>query len=511
MFGIGCWALDVPTFVPPRLQTIASRKEYTGTVALDGVSLSVAGGQVHSLVGKIGARKSTLIKIFAGSVQPTRGQLLVDGREVQLRSPIDAFRQGIATVYQELSLVPELTIGENILLGRLPLRRKFGLPRIEWPAAFREAQRLLDGLGTGFDARRRVRELSVAQQQIVEIAKAFSFQPSVLMLDEPTSALSRHETASLFRLVRELTAKGVAVLYITHRLQELSEIADTVTVLRDGQLVGTGPMSKTDARTIVQMMFGEVTQRFRPADLVPGKEPLLEVRDLGRGDRFQNISFTLHRGEILGIAGQLGSGRTELLRAIFGAEPPDRGDVVIEGHALRPTSPPAMRALGVALTPENRKEQGLVLGLGIRPNLFLASLDRMTRRGVSNAGRERTRAQELIANLSILAPNVESPVASLSGGNQQKVVIGKWLNRDPRVILFDEPTRGVDLVAKQQIFQVMWDLSRRGLGCVFVSSELEELLEVCHRILILKEGRLAGEVKPGEITANDLAVRCMIV
>jgi len=257
------------------------------------------------------------------------------------------------------------------------------------------------------------------------------------------------------------------------------------------------------------MMFGEVTQRLRPADLVPGSEPLLEVRDLGRADRFQNISFTLRRGEILGLAGQLGSGRTELLHAIFGAEPPDRGEVVIEGRALRPSDPPTMRALGVALTPENRKEQGLVLGLGIRPNLFLASLDRMARRGVSNAGRERTRAQELIANLSILAPNVESPVASLSGGNQQKVVIGKWLNRDPRVILFDEPTRGVDLVAKQQIFQVMWDLSRRGLGCVFVSSELEELLEVCHRILILKEGRLAGEVKPGEITANDLAIRCM--
>jgi ribose transport system ATP-binding protein len=256
-------------------------------------------------------------------------------------------------------------------------------------------------------------------------------------------------------------------------------------------------------------MFGEVVQRDRPLDLVPGTEPLLEVRDLGRGNHFQNISFTLHRGEILGLAGQLGSGRTELLRALFGVEPPDHGQVVIDGRALRPTDPPTMRALGLALTPENRKEQGLVLGLGIRPNLFMASLDRMAHRGVASARRERTRAQELIASLSIRAPNLESPVASLSGGNQQKVVIGKWLNRDPRVILFDEPTRGVDLAAKQQIFQVMWDLSRRGLGCVFVSSELEELLEVCHRILILKAGRLAGEVKPGEISAHDLAVRCL--
>jgi ABC-type sugar transport system ATPase subunit len=495
--------------VTARLQTIALWKEYPGTVALDNISVSFVGGQVHALVGKNGAGKSTLVKIFSGSVQPTSGQLLVDGREVQLRSPIDAFRQGIATVYQELSLVSELTIGENILLGRLPLRRRLGLSRIDWPAAFREAQRLLDGLGAGLDARRRVRELSVAQQQIVEIAKAFSFRPSVLMLDEPTSALSRHETASLFQLVRQLTAKGVAVLYVTHRLQELPEIADTVTVLRDGQLVDSAPISKTDARTIVQMMFGEVTQRYRPPDLVPGKEPLLEVRDLGRRDRFQNISFTLHRGEILGLAGQLGSGRTELLHAIFGAEPPDRGEVIMEGRALRPADPPTMRALGLALTPENRKEQGLVLGLGIRPNLFLASLDRMAWRGVSSVTRERNRARELIASLSIRAANLELPVASLSGGNQQKVVIGKWLNRNPRVVLFDEPTRGIDLVAKQQIFEMMWDLSRRGLGCVFVSSELEELLEVCHRILILKDGRLSGEVSPGEITANDLVVRCV--
>jgi ABC-type sugar transport system ATPase subunit len=495
--------------VTPRLQTIALRKEYPGTVALDDVSLSFGGGQVHALVGKNGAGKSTLVKIFAGSVQPTSGRLFVDGREVRLRSPIDAFRQGIATVHQELSLVPELTIGENILLGRLPMRRRFGLSRIDWPAVYREAQRLLEALNTGLDARRRVRELSVAQQQVVEIAKAFSFEPSVLMLDEPTSALSRHETASLFRLIRQLTGRGVAVLYITHRLQELAEIADTVTVLRDGQMVSSGPMSKTGTRAIVQLMFGEVVQRYRPADLVPGTEPLLEVRGLTRGRDFQNISFTLHRGEILGLAGQLGSGRTELLRAIFGAEPPDDGEVVIEGRALRPTDPPTMRALGIALTPENRKEQGLVPGLGIRPNFFMASLDRMSRRGVVSVARERTRAQQLIANLSIHTPNLESPVASLSGGNQQKVVIGKWLNRDPRVILFDEPTRGVDLAAKQQIFQVMWDLSRRGLGCVFVSSELEELLEVCHRILILKEGRLIGETKPGETTINDLAVRCM--
>jgi ribose transport system ATP-binding protein len=494
---------------PPRLQTLALRKEYPGTVALTDMSVSFAGEQVHALLGKNGAGKSTLVKIFAGSVQPTSGKLLVDGKEVCLCSPLDAFRQGIATVYQELSLIPSLTVAENIFLGRLPQIRRLGVPHIDWPATFREAQRFLDEMDAGIDARRRVGELSVAQQQVVEIAKAFSFQPSVLMLDEPTSALSRHETANLFRLIRQFAQRGVAVLYITHRLQELKDIADTVTVLRDGQLVGSLPITKADASTIVHMMFGEVTQRHRPMDLSPGDEPLLEVRGLTRHGWFENVSFTVRRGEILGIAGMLGAGRTELLRAIFGAEPPDAGEVVIEGRAVRPTDPPTMRALGLALTPENRKEEGLVLGLGVRPNLFLASLSRMARWGVSSAARERTRAQELVAQLDIKTPDVESPIASLSGGNQQKVVIGKWLNTDPRVVLFDEPTRGIDLVAKQQIFHVMWDLSRRGLGCVFVSSELEELVEVCHRILILKDGKLAGEVKPEKITAGELAVRCM--
>ena len=494
---------------PPRLQTLALRKEYPGTVALDDVSVSWAGGQVHALLGKNGAGKSTLVKIFAGSVQPTSGHLLVDGREVRLRSPLEALRAGIATVYQELSLIPSLTVAENILLGRLPQARRFGLRRIDWPAAIREAQRLLDEMDAAVDARRQVRDLSVAQQQVVEIAKAFSSRPSVLMLDEPTSALSKHETANLFRLVRQLARQGVAVLYITHRLQELADIADTVTVLRDGKRVGSLPMSEADAPTIVQMMFGQVTPRHRPPDLVPGPEPLLEVRGLSRKGKFHDVSFTVRRGEILGIAGMLGSGRTELLRAIFGAEPPDSGEVVVEGRSIRPHDPPSMRALGLALTPENRKEEGLVLGLGTRPNLFLASLDRMARWGVSSNARERQRAQELVAQLAIQTADVDFPVASLSGGNQQKVVIGKWLNTEPRVVLVDEPTRGVDLVAKQQIFEVMWDLTRRGLGCVFVSSELEELVEVCHRILILKDGRIAGEVQPEAITPNDLAVRCM--
>ncbi len=496
--------------IQPKLQTIALRKQYPGTVALDDVSVSFAGGQVHALLGKNGAGKSTLVKIFAGSVQPTSGQLLIDGREVQLRSPQDAFAQGIATVYQELSLVRDLTIAENILLGRMPRCSTLGIPRIDWPEANRTAQALLDDMETGLDARSKVSELSVAQQQVVEIAKAMSFQPSVLMLDEPTSALARHETEHLFRLVKQLAAKGVAILYITHRLQELHHIADTVTVLRDGKLIGVQSFKETTPQTIVNMMFGQVVQKGRPADLVPGKEALLEVRNLTQPGKFHDVSFVLRRGEVLGIAGMLGSGRTELLRAIFGAEPAASGEILVEGRAVQAKNPTTMRAAGVVLTPENRKEEGLVLGLSTRANFFLASLERMARYGVSSQRRERTTAMELVEQLAIKVANIEAPVEALSGGNQQKVVVGKWLNAQPRVILFDEPTRGIDILAKQQIFQVMWDLSRRGLGFVFVSSELEELVEVCHRILILKDGTLTDEVLPEQVTPDELTVRCMV-
>ena len=300
------------------------------------------------MLGKNGAGKSTLIKIFSGSTQPTSGRLLIDGREVQLRSPQDAFTQGIATVYQELSLVSDLTVAENIWLGRMPRknalqlsRRSIGVPRMLRRKQFSP----IDPASADPRENESLRSsASRLQQQIVEIAKAMSFDPSVLMLDEPTSALSQHETQHLFRLVRQLAAKGVAVLYITHRLQELKQIADTVTVLRDGKLIGVAPMSQVDAKTIVDMMFGQIEQKPRPADLVPSREPLLEVKSLSRGEKFRDVNFTLHSGEVLGIAGMLGSGRTELLRAIFGAEKADAGEIKLAGETIVPSHPSQMRA-----------------------------------------------------------------------------------------------------------------------------------------------------------------------
>ena len=488
------------------LETRRIRKEYPGTVALDDISLRIQGGLIHGLIGKNGAGKSTLVKILAGTEQPTSGELLVGGRPVAFRGAEDAFREGIATVYQELSLIPGLTVAENILLGRLP-RRRGGW--IDWPAARRQAGAVLQRLQLDVDPRRTVGELGVATQQMVEIAKAMSFNPSVLMLDEPTSALARHETDTLFRLLRGLAGQGVAIIYISHRLQELPQITDRLLFLRDGRHVGELETASAKADDIVRMMFGQVVQRQRPADLRTGEAAAMRVRGFTAAGRFADVSFELREGEILGIAGMLGSGRTELLRALFGADPIDGGALEVGGQPVRGGTPDRMKAAGLAFTPEERKTQALVQILSSRANLCMAAQARIASRGFTTRGREAPVVRRYVDQLAIKLADPELPVSSLSGGNQQKVVVGKWLHTQPRVMLFDEPTRGIDVEAKQQIFQMMWDLSRQGVASIFVSSELEELVEVCHRIIIMKRGRLCGEVHPGQLSADELYVRCM--
>ena len=488
-----------------KLATRDLGKDYPGTVALAGVSLGFAAGEVHALIGKNGAGKSTLVKMLAGSVVPSRGQIFCDGQEVALASPQDAFAQGIAIVYQELSLVPGLTVAENILLGRTPKKR--GL--IDWQATYAEATAVLERMQVDIDARARTGDLGVAQQQVVEIAKAMSFEPKVLMLDEPTSALARHETENLFRLIRALAAEGVAIVYISHRLHELRQIADRVTVLRDGRHIDTVAMAATSAEQIVQMMFGEIVQQERPDDLHPGAAEAMEVRGLAREGKFADIDFTLYEGEVLGIAGMLGSGRTELLKALFGAEPADSGKVVLQGSSVDAPTPGRMKALGLAFTPENRKEEALVQAHSIRANMCMASMQQIARGGYITREMEEVIVKEQVDKLHIKVASTEDAVSSLSGGNQQKVVVGNWLSTRPKVMLFDEPTRGIDVQAKQQLFQVMWDLSREGIATVFVSTELEELVDVCHRILIMREGRIVDEVRPEELSADELALRCM--
>jgi ABC-type sugar transport system ATPase subunit len=485
------------------------RKVFPGTTALDGVTVRWEAGYVHALIGRNGAGKSTLVNIMTGALAQTSGSIRLNGAAVNFHSPADARRSGIAAVHQELSLIPELDVAENILLGRLP-RKPGVLPgRVDWPNAYRQAEELLARLDVHIDHAARVSSLSVAQQQLVEIAKAMADDPSILLLDEPTSALSRHEADHVFALIRTLTRRGVLILYITHRLQEIGRIADTVTALRDGFSTPTIPIAHATPEVIVTMMFGQNIRFSRMVETPAACLPVMEVRALSRTDAFHDVSFTLHKGEILGIAGLLGSGRTELLRTLAGADIPSGGTVLLEGECVYPRSPAQMKRLGVVLIPENRKDQGLVQMLSVRSNICLASLDRIAAHGFTTRRREMNAVRSTIGDLAIVAPNPEFPVSSLSGGNQQKVVLGKWLNTQPRIMLFDEPTRGIDLQAKLQIFRLIIRLSTEGISSLIVSSELEELMDICHRILIMKNGRVAGFVDPSVSPLDELFGLCM--
>ena len=485
-------------------------KVYGPTVALAPLTHRFAPGRIHALMGKNGSGKSTLVRVMAGAVQPSRGELLVNGAAVRFAGPHDAFAAGIVTIHQELSLVPTLSVGENIYLGRLPHRRVLGARSIDWTRVRTDAGRLLAEMDLDLDPQQPVAALSLGQQQVVEIIKAMSFDPSILLLDEPTSALAAKEVQLLFTLLRRLRKRGVTMIYITHRMNELFEIADTCTVLRDGEAVGTTTMAGASPERIVEMMFGDTARAVRPPRrAVERADPVLRVRGLGRRDAFADVSFDLHRGEVLGLAGQLGAGRTEVLRAIFGADPFDAGEIVLEGEPVLHPDPSRMRRRGLGYTPENRKEVGLVQSLSVHDNLCLASLERIAPRGVLSRRREAPFVARQVAGLDIKVADPMLPVSSLSGGNQQKIVIGNWLNTEPKVMFFDEPSRGIDVQAKQQIFDIMWREAARGLSSIFVSSEPEELLDVADRILVMHHGRIVAEVLPARTTLAELYRLCM--
>jgi ribose transport system ATP-binding protein len=490
---------------PHTLETDRLRKEYPGTTALRDVSMRCEGGKIRAVLGKNGAGKTTLVRLLGGAVQPTGGTILVDGAPVLFRSPREALERGIATVHQELSLIPGLSVAENIFLGRLPRRR--GL--IDWSGAARMAERLLAELGLPLDVRVRAGNLGLAGQQTVEIAKAMSHAPAVLMLDEPTSSLSGRETDTLFMLLRRLASRGVVILYITHRLEEIHRIADEASVLRNGDLAGTIPIREATPDAIAGMMFGDAPVRTHARAVPVSGPPVMIVNGFTRGEAYREVSFTLHRGEILGIAGVLGAGRTELLRGLFGADRHDAGTVTVGGRRVIPSSPLQMKKLGVVLAPEDRKAEGLVQILSTRININLAGFWPPSRHWITTAERERAVAFRYVGALDMALPSVDGPVSTLSGGTQQKVVIAKWLETAPRVLLLDEPTRGIDIRAKQQVFEIVRDLSGRGIASLVVSSELEELMEVCHRILVLKKGRIAGEVFPPKTSLASLLGICM--
>lgn len=479
-------------------------KQYPGVRALDNVDFTLNKGEVRALLGKNGAGKSTLVKILSGAVSPDDGVITIDGKAVSFKTPQDSFAQGISTVYQEMSLVPGLTVAENILLGRWPKRKRFGISFIARKEILRIAAAALSQLEVDIDLNQQASRLNVAQQQLVEIAKAISFDPRVMILDEPTSALPAEEVDVLHKVVRRLAEQGRAIIYVTHRLQEIPKVADSVTVLRDGRKIGTIPVAEATPERITQMMIGSDWQRTQWQRDAEMGEVKLAVKNLNRAGLLHDVSFELRAGEVLGIAGLLGSGRTELMRAIFGLDPIDSGEIWVRGQLINRPSPMVMKAHGVGLTPEDRKKQGLVLVFSVKDNLTLASLHRASQNGILSPAKEQALAEEMVASMAIKTASLEVKTKTLSGGNQQKVVIGNWLNTLPGVLIMDEPTRGIDIHAKEQIFSLVRDLARQGLAVLFVSSEIEEVLDVADRILVMNQGRITNEAHHDELNLEQL-------
>ncbi len=484
--------MDAAPSTTPLLEVAGVTKTFPGVVALEGVEFSLRSGEVHCLVGENGAGKSTLMKILAGGIRPDAGEIRLGGEPVRLRSPHDAQARGIGMIYQEFNLVPALSVAENIFLGRAPTRGRS--PFIDHRALRRDARALLSRLGIALDPRKTAGECSVAEQQMVEIAKALALDARLLIMDEPSATLTDAEMKALFTLIRELRARGLGIVYISHRLEEIFHIGDRVTVLRDGRRVDTRPVADVSRDALIHMMVGrELKDEFPKVVASPGAERL-RVVGLTRTDAFEDVSFTLRAGEIVGLTGLVGSGRTEVARAIFGADPIDSGRIVLDGKEIRPRTPKDAIAAGIGLLTEDRKRQGLVLGMSVRENVTLANLAGVPGRVLMQRRGERHIAQDHARDLRIRTPGVEQAAVHLSGGNQQKVVLAKWLFTESRVLMFDEPTRGIDVGAKVSIYELMNRLVANGAAILMISSELPEVLGMCDRILVMHEGRIAGEL-----------------
>jgi len=475
-------------------------KDFPGVRALDGVTFEVRAGEVHALVGENGAGKSTLMKILSGALPRDGGQVLLDGQPVEITSPHRAQELGISMIYQDFNLVPYLSVGENILLGREP--RKHGFI-VDWRALRSQSQAVLDRLHVSLDVAAPVRALSVAQRQMVEIARAISARAKILIMDEPSSTLTDHELRRLFELVRSLRDAGAGVIYISHRLEEVFEIADRITVLRDGKSIGTHSLADVDRDEVIRMMVGrEITEKI-PKQAAPIGGEVLRVEGLW-GSGVRDIGFSLRAGEILGLTGLVGAGRTEVARLIFGADAADSGAIYLSGKPAVIRSPRDAISLGMGFVTEDRQGQGLVLAMNVRENVTLANMDLLAVYGFVRKQAERNSANQAIGSLRIRTPSAEQLVRNLSGGNQQKVVLARWVLTESKVLIFDEPTRGIDVGAKVEIYQLMNELAARGAGILMISSELPEVLGMSDRILVMHAGRIVAELSRGEATQERI-------
>ena len=479
----------------PLLRLEGIDKSFPGVQALRGVDLTLRSGEVHALVGENGSGKSTLTKIATGEYQPDAGSIFFDGEPVHLRSPADGISHGISAIAQEIPLVPQLTIAENVLLGRMPTRRGV----VDWTAANRTATDVLATLDAAdLDPRRLVGSLPLDLQQIISIARALAMRSKVLIFDEATSSLTEDEVEALFRVIRGLRTRGVGVIFITHRLKEIYSIADVVTVLRDGALIGTLPIADAPEETLTRMMVGrELGDYYHKREITRGRV-VLDVRGLQHQGSPEPVNLTLHAGEIVGLAGLVGAGRSALLATLFGLHRHSAGEILVEGRPVRVRTPRDAIAAGFALVPEDRKRSGLVANRSVRENVAMVDNAPIFPRFFVAAHRERTLAQRYVTELQIRTPDIETPVRLLSGGNQQKVVIGKWLAARPKIWLLDEPTRGIDVGAKSEIFRLMGELAASGTAILMSSSELIDLLGVCDRVVVMFRGRIVGEMSRAE-------------
>jgi simple sugar transport system ATP-binding protein len=491
------------TLSPANLQMNGISKSFPGVKALQGVDFQLHGGEIHALLGANGAGKSTLIKVLSGAYIPEEGEITIDGAPLSINGPMDAIGYGIQCVYQEVDtvLVPQLTVAENIMLDSLTKR---GAGWVNWNRINKESERILRDIGLSIDVRRKASELSISQKQLVLIARALAQQAKFIIFDEPTAPLSGEEADQLFRIMERLKADGVGCIFISHRLNEVFRISDRITVMRDGQRISTQPAAETHMQQVIEEMLGRTFEEEFPKVEVAIGEPLLEASGLTFGTKVRGVDLTVHRGEIVGVVGLVGAGKTELSRVLFGADPLDSGEICMQGKRLRLASPTDAVREGIALVPEERRKQGVLVEQSVMHNLSLPLLKSFSQLGFVRRGKESVNAGTMISQLGIQPPNMQQIVKYLSGGNQQKVAVGKWLPTDAQVYLFDEPTKGVDIGAKSDIFRLIGRLAQEGKGIVYLSCELSEIIGIADRILVMSYGRIVKELRRDEATQEQI-------
>ncbi|WP_439119727.1 sugar ABC transporter ATP-binding protein [Marivita sp.] len=482
-----------------RLEDIV--KTFPGVRALDGVSFSVLPGEVHALMGENGAGKSTLMKVLGGILQPNEGRIFIEEEPTVMTTPVQAKAKGVVFIHQELSLADELTVAENIWLGELPLK-SFG--RVNWAKLYEDTNAILKTLNVGFDAKTRVGDLSIANQQMVEIARALTVDPKAVIFDEPTASLTDAEKVVLFDVISDLQSKGVGIIYISHRMEEIFKITDRISVLRDGQYRGTLNTRETDEEEVTKLMIGRSLDLSRNESHHEMGDVALEVRGLSCGKLYQDVSFNVRKGEVLGFYGLVGAGRTEIAETLFGLRDPSAGQILLNGQEVRIKSPIDAIANGISLVPEDRKGQGLVLGMNCRDNMTLPQVDDLTAGPFVSDGAEIAIFDQYRDKLDIRTPGWRQTVGNLSGGNQQKIVIGKWLSMRPEVLIVDEPTRGIDVGSKSEIHNLIRDLAAQGYAVIVISSEMPEVLHVSDRIVAMYSGKVMREFTSDEVTEDSL-------